>query len=353
VITLKTPLYESHKKLNAKIVPFGGFEMPLQYSTIKEEVEAVRKAVGIFDVSHMGEFIVEGPQAIEFVDYMITNDLASLPNMKAVYSCIVDETGGVIDDLICYKINNLKVLICVNASNIDKDFNWFKKHAHNFDCSLKNESDNFGLLAVQGPDALSKIQAILKINNLNNVPSFGIIEEKIDGKSVIIARTGYTGEDGVEIFCHSNQVVTLWDKLLQGGCKPCGLAARDSLRLEAGFPLYGHELLQEWTPLDASLKWTIKLKKKNFMGKLFLEQYHPRLTLIKFFCEKGIPRENYEIQNELGKKIGKTTSGGHSFTIGKGIGMALIDAKSDLSKELYIDIRGQKSPITITKKLLP
>lgn len=336
---MRTELFKEHQKLGAKIVDFAGFEMPVQYGSVKEEVEAVRKSAGVFDVGHMGEFFVNGNQANEFVDYMLTNEFASSPVGKAVYSPLCRENGTVIDDLIAYKLEENQILICVNASNIEKDFLWFKQHVSNFDCTLTNKSDQYSLLALQGPDS-EKILGQLGIKAHSSLPYYGVGKDLYHGSEIILARTGYTGEDGYEIFCSHQQIISLWNDLIQSGAKPCGLAARDVLRMEVCYPLYGHEIHDQVTPLDSALKWAVKLTKNNFLGKAALLETTPQYKLVKLSLEKGIPRENYPIYNDHNIEIGKVTSGTLSVALNKGICMAhILCDQFPENKKLFIGIR--------------
>jgi len=336
---LKTGLHAEHLALKAKMAPFAGFDMPLQYSSVKEEIIAVREKVGVFDVSHMGEFFVEGKEAVQFVDYILTNDFAGAEVGKAVYSPLCRENGTIIDDLIAYKLEANKVLICVNAANIDKDYSWIEKHVGSFDCKLSNHSDKFQLLALQGPQS----EAILKecgVYPSEEFPYYSAKEFESSLGQVILARTGYTGEDGFEIFGNLELIQALWKKFMDLGVTPCGLASRDVLRLEVAYPLYGHELTDDWTPLDAALAWTVKKDKESFIGKNFLNEYNPKYRLIKLSLEKGIPREGFEVLNESEEIIGKITSGTMSVTLGKGIGLALIEkAKFPKNKIFKIQVR--------------
>ncbi len=321
------------------MAPFAGFDMPIQYTSVKDEVNAVRNSVGVFDVSHMGEFFVEGPEAVKFVDYMMTNDFASAAVEKAVYSPLCREDGTVIDDFIAYKIGEQRVLICVNAANIEKDYNWFNKHVNNFQCQLSNHTEDYSLLALQGPQA-EEILTRLELMPTGDFPYYSAKESDFNGEKIIIARTGYTGEDGFELFCSNNFITELWSKLLAAGVTPCGLAARDVLRLEVCYPLYGHEIHDEVTPLDSALKWTVKFDKDDFMGKSALENYTPKYRLVKLSIEKGIPREGYPILNEAGETIGKVTSGTMSVTLGKGIALGHVEkSKFPKDKKLFIQIR--------------
>ncbi len=332
-----TSLHQEHISLNAKMAPFAGFDMPLQYSSVKEEVLAVRNEAGVFDVGHMGEFIVEGPDAISFVDYIITNDFKNSALKKAVYSPLCRENGTVIDDLIAYKLSPFRVLICVNASNIKKDWEWINSKLNSFNCTMVDKSNNYSLLAVQGP----KVEAIFKELGLignEDIPYYSAYETKYEFEDLILARTGYTGEDGFEVFCSHFFAKVFWQKLLSMGVKPCGLAARDVLRLEVGYPLYGHELTDEITPLDAALAWTVKFDKGNFIGKAALADYQAKYKLIKLSLERGIPREGYSVLNAELMEVGKVTSGTMSVVTGKGIAFALVE-KAKLTKTYFINIR--------------
>lgn len=335
----KTSLHEEHVSLKAKMAPFAGFDMPLQYSSVKEEVQAVRSHAGVFDVSHMGEFLVEGVDAVKFVDFIVTNDFLNAENLKAVYSPLCRDNGTVIDDLIAYKLGSTRVLICVNASNIEKDWNWISSKISNFKCTIKNQSDDYSLLAIQGPES-EKIMREFGVLTETEFPYYSIVETSLNGEKLIVARTGYTGEDGFEIFSSHSFAKTFWKKLLDVGVKPCGLAARDVLRLEVCYPLYGHELNDEVTPLDAGLAWTVKLAKADFIGKSALVEYKPRYQLVKLSLERGIPREGYDVLDANLNPIGKVTSGTMSVVTGKGIAMALVEKeKNPKDKKYLINIR--------------
>ena len=235
---MKTCLFEKHKELNAKIVDFAGYEMPIQYKNLKEEVLAVRNEVGLFDVSHMGEFFVRGDDATRFVDYLITNDFKNLKSGKAIYSPLCNEEGRILDDLIAYKISDEEVLICVNAANMEKDFAWISKQTNGFDIKLTNESSDYSLLALQGPKSFEILKSINEFNGLENNEYYSV--QCLKNKEYIVARTGYTGEDGFEIFSSHQNITKLWAALINQGVKPCGLGARDVLRLEVCYPLYGN-----------------------------------------------------------------------------------------------------------------
>lgn len=341
---LRTSLYDRHVQLGAKIVDFAGWDMPVQYKSVKDEVLAVRQKSGVFDVSHMGEFFVEGKRAIEFADFLVTNNISTAEIGKAVYSPLCREDGTVIDDLIVYKLSQERLLICVNASNIDKDFNWMKQYAERFDVKFTNQSNDYSLLALQGPEAYSHLKAL--VSGLPDMPYYSIWE----GGQVMVARTGYTGEDGFEIFGGHGVIGKLWDQLVARGVTPCGLAARDVLRLEVCYPLYGHELNDEITPLDAGLGWTVKKEKPDFVGKTALTSYAPRFKLVKLQLEKGIPREGYPVCDEEGKVVGQITSGTQSVVLGQGIALARIQIDKAKGQKYFVDIRQKHYAATVTTK---
>ncbi|HLW57568.1 MAG TPA: glycine cleavage system aminomethyltransferase GcvT [Bacteriovoracaceae bacterium] len=341
----KTHLYDEHLKLNAKIVPFAGWDMPVQYTSVKEEVSAVRNSVGVFDVSHMGEFFVTGPDALKFVDYILTNDISAAEVGKAIYSPLCRENGTVIDDLIVYKFSNERLLICVNASNIEKDFTWIKSKLGGFNCELVNKSDDYSLLAVQGPKTYETLVKVFP--DLENISYYSVIEKG----SFIFARTGYTGEDGFEVFGSHQEIIELWGKLIALGVTPCGLASRDVLRLEVCFPLYGHELDDNVTPYDATLGWTVKHTKENFIGKDALTNKPTKYKLVKLLLDKGIPRDGYPVVNAQGENIGVVTSGTMSVTLNKGIALARIDVDKVPADDVFlIDIRNKHYPAQLVKK---
>ncbi len=264
----RTPLYRVHQDLGAKLVPFGGWEMPVQYSGIIEEHNAVRNAVGLFDVSHMGEVYATGPHAFAFVQRLVTNDVSRLAEGQILYSPMCYEHGGIVDDLLVYKFNDEKFLIVVNASNIDKDFKWMKEHS--MGAELRDHSIEVAELALQGPLAEKVLQMLTQFG-LASLKTFYFAEMEISGVKCIVSRTGYTGEDGFEIYFKAIEAERLWQECMDAGTefgiKPCGLGARDSLRLEAGLMLYGNDMSENVTPLEAPLKWTVKLDKPDFIGK--------------------------------------------------------------------------------------
>lgn len=339
----KTILHDFHiEKLNAKMAPFAGYNMPLQYTSAKQEIAAVRQEAGIFDVSHMGEFFINGEDTVKFINYVITNDYEKLPIGKAIYSPICNEKGVILDDLIVYKLSDKSALVCVNAANIDKDWSWFSQNADRFNVDLKNRSDEYSLIALQGPES-EKILVELFSNHaeaLRDLPYYGVSNALVD--EIIFARTGYTGEDGFEIFCKNEKVTTIWKKLLELGAKPCGLASRDTLRLEVCYPLYGKELDELHTPKESSLGWTLKKNDVDFIGKeqIFCKEVESKI--IKLSLEKLIPREGYKVLAGE-EEVGFITSGTFSPTISRGIAMARIKNIKNLQEEdLLIEIRGKK-----------
>lgn len=348
----KTELYELHKELGAKLVPFAGWDMPIQYTSVKEEVLAVRNKVGVFDVSHMGEFLVEGPEALKFVDYMLTNDIAGAEMGKAIYSPLCNERGYILDDLICYKLAEDKIFICVNAANIEKDFNWLNSKANDFDIKLSNLSDKYSLLALQGPETEKILEASGFSKDITAIEYYSCVEAQLNGSDFIMARTGYTGEDGFEIFGSHDAIKSLWKTFVNDlKVTACGLAARDVLRLEVGYPLYGHEIDETITPLDGGLKWTVRLNKNSFICKEALENYTPKQRLLKIILDKGIPREGYKILQESDEPIGHVCSGTMSVVLGKGIAIARVSKeKYNSEQDIYVDIRGKRYPATKTTK---
>ena len=341
----QTALIEEHKRLGANIVDFAGWEMPVRYSSIKEEVMAVRKSVGMFDVSHMGEFFFTGTDATKAIDYLMTNDFENSPVGKAVYSPLCGSEGGIIDDAIAYKLDEKQSLLCVNASNIEKDREWILSvlKEQGFECQFTDSSDNYSLIAIQGPDTQRILTQVFD-RSFHDYEYYSVHRDE----HFIFARTGYTGEDGFEIFGDHTHILKLWLDLEKAGVIPCGLAARDVLRLEVAYPLYGQDLTDKLTPLDCNLKWTVKFNKSDFSGKTALYHYKPFKKLIKLELDKGIPRAGQEVfQHDL--KIGEVTSGTMSVTTGKGICLALVDKEVFNKDELhFLEIRGKKHEAKFT-----
>lgn len=357
VNTLQVPLNDFHAAHGARFVPFGGWNMPVQYTSILEEHKAVREAAGLFDVSHMGEFTVEGPDAALFLDRLLVNAIAKAPVGKAVYSPMCQSDGGVVDDLIVYRTGDESFLVCVNASNIEKDFGWFLKQASRWglDVDIQDVSDDYALLAVQGPQAEAVLLAV-GLDEAAGIKRFWHKAVAFSGEKIRICRTGYTGEDGFEIYCSPKIVETLARQLMNKGeplgLKLCGLGARDSLRLEAGLPLYGHELSEHITPLEASLDWTVKLAKDDFIGKNALteqtEKGIPRRVLHFSLEGRRIAREGTPVLNEVGEAVGKVLSGTMSPMTSAPIGSLIVNS-SELGQALFVDLRGHKLALDIKK----
>jgi aminomethyltransferase len=350
----RTPLYESHLALGARLVEFGGWEMPVQYSGILEEHRAVRSHAGLFDVSHMGEFKVEGPDALAFLQHLVPNDVARLAVHQALYTQLCLPDGGTIDDLIIYRLADLHYMLVVNAANIDKDFAWVEKQARNFDVHIFNQSDTTSLLALQGPDAQAILQPLTEVD-LSGIRYYHCEPGVVDGVNCIISRTGYTGEDGFELYCAPVDVVKLWNDLLAAGKErgllPAGLGARDTLRLEAGYCLYGHELDEQTNPLEAGLGWTVKLNKGEFIGRdalVKIKEEGPKRKLIGVeMIERGVCRGGYAVY-ENDQPIGALTSGSPSPTLNKNIGMGYVEtAHAVVGKTVQIDIRGKRTAAQI------
>lgn len=353
----KTALFDKHVSLGAKIVPFAGFEMPVQYSGVTEEHFVVREKVGLFDVSHMGQFFVEGPAAKDLLQFVCSNNVDALENGKAQYSCLPNETRGVVDDLIVYKMADEKYFLVVNASNIDKDWAHISKYNETFGAKMTNASDEMSLIAIQGPKAVELLQKLTDIN-LSEIPYYHFTVGTVSGISdVIISNTGYTGSGGFEIYFKNESAEKLWDALIEAGQEfgvlPCGLAARDTLRLEKGFCLYGNDIDDVTSPLEAGLGWITKFD-KNFVNKDFLEnQKAEGITkkLVGFeMLEKAIPRHDYEVVDADGNVIGKVTSGTMSPLKKIGVGLAYV-AKSHfkLGTDIFIRIRNKDIPARVVK----
>ena len=347
----KTTLHKYHSEiLNAKMASFAGFDMPLQYSSAKQEINAVRNNAGIFDVSHMGEFFVTGPEVTEFINYVITNDYSVAPQGKAVYSPICNEKGTIIDDLIVYNLQENKSLICVNAANIETDWNWIKSHSGNFKVNLEDKSDEISLIALQGPDAEKILTSVFTTyaSRIRQLPYYGVFED--EKEQVIIARTGYIGEDGFEVFIPNKNVEDFWRKLLECGATPCGLASRDTLRLEVCYPLYGKELSLKHNPRESALAWTLtKDPEKPYLGRQAIEGKNDS-RLIKLSLEKLILREGYKVFSGE-EEIGFVTSGTFSPTLSHGIAIARVKKIQNIENhDLLIEVRGKKYPAKFHKQ---
>jgi aminomethyltransferase len=347
----KTPLYEEHVKRGARMVPFAGWLMPVQYTSIVEEHQAVRSALGIFDISHMGQLIVDGSATREWLNTVLTNNTSKLEIGQGHYTFLLNQRGGIIDDLIAYRIGDERFLLVVNASRVDEDFDWLNRHRN--DVNLTNRSANFGGVAIQGPRVTDLF--------VNLPPRNHIVDVELDGMPVAMARTGYTGEDGVEVFFRVQDAVKFWDTVLEKGkplgIKPCGLGARDTLRLEMCYPLNGSDLSPERNPIEAGLGSFVDLTKPDFIGRdalLKTKENGPREKLVPFrMKEKGPPPRPHYAVFDNGQRIGEVTSGTVSPSLNWGVGMAYIDAPhAKIGSQIDIEIRGQKFPATIEKKPL-
>ncbi len=352
----RTPLYEQHRALGARLVEFGGWEMPVHYTSILDEHHAVRSRAGLFDVSHMGEFKVEGRDAQAFLQYLVPNDVARLAVHQALYTQLCLPTGNIIDDLLIYCLAEQHYMLVVNAANISKDLAWVQGQTQHFeDVTVWDQSETTALLAIQGPLAQEILQTLTQID-LKELRYYRFVADAVDGVSCIISRTGYTGEDGFELYCSPADVVKLWTDLLQAGKSqgliPAGLGARDTLRLEAGLCLYGHELDDQTNPLEARLGWTVKLKKEgNFIGRETLqavkEQGSERLLVGVELLERGVLRGGYLLYSQE-ERIGNLTSGGPGPTVHKHIGMGYVEASQAIvGKQIQVEIRGKRSAAQI------
>ena len=347
----KTCLYDKHVALGALMSPFAGFEMPIQYTNITDEHQAVRTACGVFDVSHMGEVSVKGNDAERYVQHIFTNDVKDAPIGKVYYGMMCYEHGGTVDDLLVYKMGDQDFFLVINAANIDKDWAWMQQQAEGFDIDLCNLSDDYGQLAVQGPDAEAVVEEVLGLEckelTFYTVKTIG---------DVIVSRTGYTGEDGFEIYAGPAFINDCWDKLLASGrCKPCGLGCRDTLRFEVGLPLYGDELSEEISPIMAGLGIFVKLDKEEFVGREALARQKAEGVARKLvgieLKDKAIPRHGYTVLNADGEAIGEVTTGYHTISSDKSVCMALVDTPyAKLGTELQVQIRKKVFPGVVVKK---
>jgi len=351
-----TSLFETHVELGAKMVSFAGYNMPVSYSGIKAEHQAVREALGMFDVSHMGEFLVKGKNALDLLQYVTSNDVSKLEDGKVQYSCLPNGEGGIVDDLLVYRINEEKYLLVVNASNIEKDWNWINKH-NRWGVELEDISENMSLLAVQGPKAVEVLQQLTKVN-LADIAYYTFVIGDFAGVSdVIISATGYTGAGGFELYVPNADAKKVWDAVMEVGAThgilPCGLGCRDTLRLEMGFCLYGNDINDSTSPLEAGLGWITKFTKEFIDSERLQAQKANGLTkkLVAFeMQERGIPRQYYALMGESGDVIGEVTSGSESPSTGKLIGMGYVQtAHSKLGSNIWVDIRGKKVAAQVVK----
>ncbi|MFI2742616.1 glycine cleavage system aminomethyltransferase GcvT [Zhouia sp. PK063] len=352
-----TALTNIHISLGAKMVPFAGYNMPVQYEGVTAEHETVRNGVGVFDVSHMGEFFVKGPKALDLIQKISSNDAAKLTIGRAQYSCMPNENGGIVDDLIIYKLAEEEYMLVINASNIEKDWNWISKYNEEFGAEMTNVSDEYSLLAIQGPKAIEAMQSLTPVN-LSAITYYHFELAEFAGlENTIISATGYTGSGGFEIYCKNEVAEALWNKVFEAGedfgIKPIGLAARDTLRLEMGFCLYGNDIDDTTSPLEAGLGWITKFTKDFVNSEALKTQKENGVTkkLIGFeLNERGIPRHGYDIVDANGSVIGNVTSGTMAPTIGKGIGLGYVNsAFSGVDTTVYIQIRKNAIPATVVK----
>jgi len=351
-----TALSAIHAALGAKMVPFAGYNMPVSYQGINIEHQTVREKVGVFDVSHMGEFFVTGPNALSLIQRVCSNDASKLEDGEAQYSCFPNEDGGVVDDLIVYRIAAEKWLLVVNASNIDKDWAWINSH-NTMEATLENSSDHYSLLAIQGPKAIQAMQSLTQ-EDLSAIKFYTFKINTFAGvENVIISATGYTGSGGFEIYCKNTQVAKIWTKVLEAGAdwgiQPIGLAARDTLRLEMGYCLYGNDIDDTTSPLEAGLGWITKFNKDFINSESLKKQKEIGVskTLVGFeLSQRGIPRQGYAIVDAQGNSIGRVTSGTMSPSMGKGIGLGYVPmALKEVGSQIHIQIRNKIVPAMVVK----
>ena len=351
-----TELNDIHVGLGAKMVEFAGYNMPVQYAGVKAEHLSVRESIGVFDVSHMGEFFVSGENSFAFLQSILSNDLSKLVDGQAQYTCLPNETNGIVDDLIVYKFNTNKYMLVVNASNIEKDWNWINSK-NSYGVNIKNESNDYSLLAIQGPNAIEAMQNLTNVD-LNQIPFYHFAVNNFAGfENIIISATGYTGSGGFEIYCKNSQVIDIWNEVFKAGekfnIKPIGLAARDTLRLEMGYCLYGNDLNESTSPIEAGLGWITKFN-KEFTNSEYLKnekENGPKRKLVAFeTIERGIPRKDYEIFSDTEKLIGIVTSGTMSPSFSKGIGLGYINTNySKIDSYVFIKIRDKLIKSIIVK----
>lgn len=351
----KTCLHDRHVALGALMSPFAGYDMPIQYKGIVEEHNAVRNDCGVFDVSHMGEIGVRGPEAERFVNAIFTNDVTGAPVGQCFYGMMLHPEGGVVDDLLVYKRSDDSFLLVINAANIDKDEKWVLANARNFDVEIDLLSENYGELAVQGPSAEKVVEEVLGIR-CADLAFYTFKETELDGEPLIISRTGYTGEDGFEIYSSHDMTVKLWDKLMASGrCEPCGLGCRDTLRFEVGLPLYGDELSDDITPVEAGLTMFVKTDKPELIGREAIirqkEEGAKRKIVGLELTDRAIPRHGYEVLNENDQVVGHVTTGYHSISSDKSVAMAMVNVPyNKRDTQLKVRIRRKTFPCTVVPK---
>ena len=352
----KIALNDLHEKLGGKMVPFAGYNMPVRYSSDIEEHLTVRNGVGIFDVSHMGEFLVSGPNALALIQKVTSNDASKLEIGKAQYSCLPNDNGGIVDDLLVYQIKEEEYLLVVNASNIEKDWKWISSK-NDMNADMKNISDNFSLFAVQGPKAVETLQKLTSVN-LSDIKFYNfVVGDFADAPHVIISATGYTGAGGFELYIHNHEAEMIWNKIMEAGAefdiKPIGLGARDTLRMEMGYCLYGNDIDDTTSPLEAGLGWITKFTKDFTNCETLKKQKEEGVSqkLVGFkLIDRGIPRHDYEIQDSEGNKIGRVTSGTQSPVLSQGIGLGYVRKEfTSPGSEIYIAVRNRKLKAEVSK----
>ena len=347
-----TALTATHESLGAKMVPFAGYNMPVQYDGVNVEHETVRNNVGVFDVSHMGEFLIEGPNALDLIQKVSSNDASKLTVGKAQYSCLPNDDGGIVDDLIIYKLKEEQYLLVVNASNIQKDWNWIVSK-NDIGADMRDLSEDYSLLAIQGPKAIEAMQP-LSSHDLATIEFYNFEVGDFAGiDNVIISATGYTGSGGFEIYCKNSEVKQIWDKVTEVGAKPIGLAARDTLRLEMGYCLYGNDIDDTTSPIEAGLSWVCKFNKSFTNSEALEDEKHrtPERKLVAFeLDDRGIPRHGYDIVDNNGNTIGNVTSGTMSPMLQKGIGLGYVPKVfSTAGSKINIQVRKKAIPATVIK----
>ena len=349
-----TCLYDKHVALGALMQPFAGFDMPIQYSSIIDEHNAVRTACGVFDVSHMGEAVITGPDAERYVNHIFTNDASAISAGQVLYGMMLYPDGGTVDDLLVYKMGDEEFFLVINAANTEKDIAWMRENADGFNVNIEDASARYGQIAVQGPDAEKVVEEVLGLE-CKELVFYTSKTMNVDGEALIISRTGYTGEDGFEIYCSEGLIVKFWDKLIESGrCKPCGLGCRDTLRFEVGLPLYGNELSKDISPVMAGLSMFCKLDKPEFIGKEAVAAQKAngvsrRVVGIEL-AEHAVPRHGYNVVAD-GKVIGVVTTGYQSISTHKSVCMALVDAVyGKLGTQVEVQIRKKTFAGTVVKK---
>ena len=350
----RTCLYDKHVALGALMQPFAGFDMPIQYSSIIDEHNAVRTACGVFDVSHMGEAVITGPDAERYVNHIFTNDASAISAGQVLYGMMLYPDGGTVDDLLVYKMGDEEFFLVINAANTEKDIAWMRENADGFNVNIEDASARYGQIAVQGPDAEKVVEEVLGLE-CKELVFYTSKTMNVDGEALIISRTGYTGEDGFEIYCSEGLIVKFWDKLIESGrCKPCGLGCRDTLRFEVGLPLYGNELSKDISPVMAGLSMFCKLDKPEFIGKEAVAAQKAngvsRRVVGVELAEHAVPRHGYNVVAD-GKVIGAVTTGYQSISTHKSVCMALVDAAyGKLGTQVEVQIRKKTFAGTVVKK---